>query len=144
MDLLRTAKPKPVPGEYDLERKRVKRERKAIEDGITAEAKRRDKNTCRWPNCKFTGLRIETAHLEHRGMGGNPSLDRTERHKLIALCLRHHAMFDRKTTTDINIEPVTDRGTDGPCAFYETHPETGVMTHVFTEPITFVSETRGL
>jgi hypothetical protein len=142
MDLIRNAPPKPLRGEYRLEQKRLARERKAIEERIMAEAKRRDGGKCRFPRCKYKDLRVETAHLEHRGMGGNPALDRTQRHKLIALCLRHHQAFDSLRTIDI--EPITERGTDGPVAFHEVHPETGRMEHVFTERRHGVSETRGM
>lgn len=131
---------KPQRGAYRLEQKAKARERKATEDKIMREAKARDRNVCRFPKCKWNELRVECAHLEHRGMGGNPALDRTQRHKLITLCIRHHDIFD---TGDIDIAPVTSRGTDGPVAFYEREPETGNMAHVYTERINLISEQRG-
>lgn len=38
--------------------------------------------------------RLEYAHLEHRGMGGNPTGDRTQPEKLITLCFICHGLFD--------------------------------------------------
>jgi hypothetical protein len=141
MTLLGTAPHKPLKGEYRLQQRQTARDRKRAEEKVMDEARRRDHGKCRWPSCKFKDLRVEVAHLEHRGSGGNPSLDRTQRHKLIALCLRHHQLIDLKVN---GLEPIDGaRGTDGPMAFYETHPETGVLTHVYTEPINFISETRG-
>lgn len=134
--------PKPLSGEYRLEQKRRVKERKAEEDRIMAEAKRRDHGRCRFPRCEWKELHVETAHLEHRGMGGNPDLDRTQRHKLIALCVRHHFMFDKQAS--IEIEPVDpERGTDGPIAYWQRNPETGEMVHFYTEPLNYFSETRG-
>ncbi len=132
---------KPLAGEYRLEQKKTARERKAKEDKTMADAKRRDHGKCRWPGCAFKDLRIETAHLVHRGMGGNPAGDRTERHKLIAFCLRHHQAFDRLRTIDV--EPLDAAlGTDWLVAFYRLNEETGRMEHFATEKFIGVSETR--
>ncbi len=132
---------KPLKGDYRLEQRKAQRQRKATEADIMAEAKKRDHGKCRFPRCTFTDLRVESAHLVHRGMGGNPALDRTERRKLIALCLRHHQMLDRLRW--IRIEPVdADLGTDGCCAFYEINPTNGVLEHIATEKLIGVSEPR--
>jgi len=131
--------PKPLKGEYRLEQKKNARHRKAIEEKVMAEAKRRDRGLCRWTGCEFKDLRVEAAHLEHRGMGGNPALDRTERHKLIALCVRHHQLFDH---TKIDVVPIEPRGADGPCEFY-TRMDTGGWALVGRERSIHVPETRG-
>jgi hypothetical protein len=125
--------PKPAKGTHWLEGRKRRADRKAAEDAVMREAKQRDGYTCRWPKCEYMPKkpRIECAHLEHRGMGGNPSGDRTQRHKLITLCVVHHGMLDGP---NYEIEPVTSAGTDGPVAFYRRHQETGVMEHVYTEP----------
>jgi hypothetical protein len=134
--------PKPLRGEYRLECTGKKRSRKLAEDKTMAQAKRRDGNKCRWPRCVYKELVIECAHLDHRKMGGNPAGDKTQRHKLIALCVRHHDQFDGRALPDIAIEPVNAKdGTDGPCAYY-VRGESGRMEHVATEKYIGVSEAR--
>lgn len=138
----RCAKPRPPRGEYDLERKGKKRSRKVAEEKTMAEAKRRDGNKCRWPRCEFKTLHVACAHLEHRKMGGNPLGDKTERHKLIALCIRHHDQFDGRTLPKIDIVPVNaQQGTDGPCSYFVLQ-ESGQWLHVATERVIGVSEPR--
>lgn len=98
------------------------------------EARVRDGNVCRWPRCEFMRHKptVDVCHLTHRGMGGNPAGDRTQRHLLVTLCRPHHGMFD--DTCEIDIEPMDSaRGADGPLCFYK-RSESGRMEHVFTEP----------
>lgn len=143
MDLIRNAQPRPPRGEYRLKQRGKKRSRKLAEDKAMADAKRRDGNKCRWPRCHYKDLAVECAHLEHRKMGGNPAGDKTQRHKLIALCVRHHDQFDGRTVPDIDITPVNSaQGTDGPCVYYQ-RGESGRMEHVATEKWIGISETRG-
>lgn len=135
--------PKPPRGDYALERRGKKRTRKLAEEAVMAEAKRRDGNKCRWPRCSYK-LLVGAAHMDHRGMGGNPSGDKTERHKLIALCLRHHDQFDGRTVPDVDIVPVSaEQGTDGPCSYFQ-RSESGRMEHIATERLIGVSSERGL
>lgn len=56
------------------------------------EAKRRDQYRCRFPlcGCRPLGLRIESSHLAHKGMGGNPAGDRSQASGLVTLCLHRH------------------------------------------------------
>ncbi len=76
-------------------------------------------------------------------MGGNPLGDKTQRHKLIALCIRHHDQFDGRTLPDIDIVPVNSaKGTDGPCEYYQ-RSESGRMEHVATERVIGISTERG-
>ena len=139
--------PKPRRGEYLLERRKAHADRVQAEQDVMQAAKRRDKNTCRWPRCAFAkkGMVIDPAHfVAHRGAGGNPSGDRTRSTgQIVCLCRWHHDQLDKYG--EIKIEPMDPtRLADGPLAFYEQHPETGRMVHVFTESTTYVSETRGL
>lgn len=136
---------KPARGEYRLKQLADRRAHKAAEDKVMAEAKRRDGNKCRWPRCEFKSLRVEVAHTdEHRGMGGNPALDRTQRHKLMALCLRHHAQLDGRTLPRISVDPISSaEGTDGLCAYY-VETESGRWQHVATEKHIGISTVRGL
>lgn len=135
--------PKPERGTARLERLGKKRSRKLAEERAMSAARRRDGHRCRWPRCEFTGLTLAVAHLEHRGMGGNPAGDKTERHKLILLCVRHHDRFDGRAAPDVDIVPVDSRaGTDGPCVFY-VRGESGRLEHVATERWIGVSVSRG-
>lgn len=133
---------KDAPGTVWLDRRSRRAARKAAEDKTMREAKKRDGNICRVPGCEFMSKkpRIECAHLDHRGMGGNPAGDRTQVDKLIALCFIHHAQFDKQMTLDI--QPITKAGTSGPCAWFAPNPETGVMENFVTEKSVGVSEVR--
>lgn len=134
---------KPARGEYRLKQLADRRAHKAAEDKVMAEAKRRDGNKCRWPGCAFKGLHVDCAHLEHRKMGGNKAGDKTKRHKLIALCIRHHDQFDGRTLPEIDVVPTNpQQGTDGLCGFYVRN-ESGQWEHVATEKAIGISETRG-
>lgn len=82
---------------------------------------RRTDKYCRFPwcGCRRFKLTLHVAHLEHRGMGGNPKGDRTAPELLILLCSARHRenaiALDRKT---IRIRPLVAKlGTRGPCAF---------------------------
>lgn len=134
---------KDAQGTVWLEGRKRRAERKAAEDKAMREAKKRDGNTCRVPGCEHMPKkpRIECAHLEHRGMGGNPSGDRTQIEKLIALCFIHHAEFDKQMTLDFHpVDPL--KGTNGPCAWFRADKETGEMVHFATEKSVGVSEAR--
>lgn len=117
--LIRNAEPRPPRGKYRLEQRGKKRERKLAEDRVMQAARKRDGNKCQFPRCEFKDLAVEVAHLEHRKMGGNPSGEATQRHKLICLCIRRHDQFDGRTIPEIDIQPVNAaQGTDGPCVFH--------------------------
>lgn len=133
MPLMGCAQPKPIKGSGWLAIRQRKAKQKATENAIMAAVKGRDGRTCRFPKCEHMPKkpRLETAHMEHRGLGGNPKGDRTQSHKLITFCFIHHGLFDRGL---IEVDAVTAKGTDGPCAFYEKHPETGRFIHVASEP----------
>ena len=49
---------------------------------------------CRWPGCGDTG-NLQLAHLEQRGMGGNPAMN-TMGNSVIA-CRYHHDLLDGRT-----------------------------------------------
>jgi hypothetical protein len=139
----RCAKPRPARGEQRLEVGGKKRERKLAEEKTMAAAVRRDGGKCRWPRCEYKALKVAAAHMDHRKMGGNPSGDKTQLHKLITLCIRHHDQFDGRTIPSIAIEPISaQQGTSGPCAYY-VQDETGKWQHVATERVIGVSSTRG-
>lgn len=139
--MIRNAPAKPLRGEYDLARKArrqdvVSHERKEMQAALD-----RDGRKCRWPRCPFRNkLKADPAHLQHRGMGGNPRKDRTTRDSVIALCRRHHDLFDRG---ELEIEPLTAKGTDGPCEF-AARDESGTPRLVALEKYIGVSVERSL
>ncbi len=96
-----------------------RRAAKNAEDEQMRAARRRDKY-CRFPlcGCKAFALRLEVAHLHHRGIGGNPKLDRTTPDILMLVCSARHKenrmSLDRGT---IRWQPLTDQGADGPVAW---------------------------
>ena len=128
--------PKPAKGTAYLASKERRADRRDAEQREMHAALVRDKRQCRIPGCtgKFRGLELakDAAHIfRHRGMGGNPALDRTHRSDIACLCRRCHAMLDGGL---LEIQPITDAGTDGALAFFRKHEETGSMIHFFTEP----------
>lgn len=70
------------------------------------------------PNRTYLEVKPEVAHLEHRGMGGDPTGDRTQPDRLILLCNWRHKLskfsLDR---SGIKCEPLTDNGTRGRVAW---------------------------
>ena len=98
-----------------MERKSKRQAQKAAELRIMREAKRRDGGKCRVPGCR-RDLPIDACHLHHRGLGGNPSLSRTTRQTVIALCRWHHGLYD---TCRLRIEPLTAQDFDGKCEFWQ-------------------------
>lgn len=99
--------------------KKKKTERKTTERKNMDAARKADKG-CRFPlcGCRKLGLRVEVAHLTHRGMGGNPKGDRTQPDNVISLCAHRHQHGEislHKGTLDIR--PLTPDGTRGPVMF---------------------------
>ena len=119
-------------------------ERKAHERREMDAAKKRDGNKCRVPRCEWMPKkpRIEAAHMDgsHRGMGGNKDGSRTERKKVIALCLVHHGQYD---SGELVIEPLTKWLFDAQCAYHKKNKETGRMEHWATERTIGVSTAVG-
>lgn len=108
---------KPLRGEFLAERRQRSKDKSAAEQKIMRQAKRRD-GGCRYPHCDCHKLKMPIAacHETHRGMGGNPKLDRTTVEQLISLCGRRHDEWDRGL---IAIVP-QDRaiGFNGPADWY--------------------------
>lgn len=140
MALDRCAPPKPMKGAALL----ASRERRAVhvrdEQREMQAAKRRDGHKCRWPSCAYAkrDLPIDACHLVHRGMGGDPKRTRTTRDQIWAACRIHHGLYDRG---EIDVQPLTSAGTDGPLAFYR-RAGSGRLEHVATEVRIGVSVTR--
>lgn len=132
--------PKPFRGVALLERRERRRDLVRHEQREMAAAKRRDHGKCRWPRCEYAKrhLPIDPCHLMHRGMGGDPKGTRTTRDQVISMCRIHHGLLDRG---DLDIQPMTSAGTDGPVAFYR-RLASGRLEHVATEVQIGVSVTR--
>jgi hypothetical protein len=75
---------------------------------------------CRFPlcGCRKHKLPLESAHLKHKGMGGNPKENLSEPEKLITLCRpRHRTLPISMHGAGLRVRPLTKEGTAGPCAF---------------------------
>jgi len=92
-----------------------------------AKVRMRDKWHCRFPLCGCRGpavrtwMRLEVAHLVHKGMGGNPKGDRSTADQMIYLCEHRHqhgGVSLHKGT--LRIVPLTREGTNGPVRFLVT------------------------
>lgn len=99
--------------------KKKKTDRKTKERQSMDVARKADRG-CRFPlcGCKKLGLRVEVAHLRHRGMGGNPKGDRTQPDNVISLCTHRHQhgpVSLHKGT--LRVEPLTTEGTRGRVMF---------------------------
>lgn len=111
------------------ERRRSALKRIQAERDVKDEVRERDQS-CRWPACSccyvaWQGWRLigwaaqEVAHLEHKGMGGDKQLLRTQRQKMILLCKWRHRGPRGIDSKLAKIEPLTKRGTDGLCEFFQ-------------------------
>lgn len=119
------AQKKPVRGTLRIKQKTARKTLVSDEDKIKREAKRRDFHRCRWPHqtleeaARCVMLRVESAHLTHKGMGGDKQLIRTKRELLITQGVQCHDLLDGRVIGGIprRIRFLTDKQADGPCAF---------------------------
>ena len=110
--------PKPRPAIFERHEKRTMlRSHEATEK---AKVRHRDGPKCRWPRCEFAAMkpRLEVAHLDAKGMGGDKQRLRTRADRMIHLCHLHHQGPVSLHSGDLKIQPQTANGTDGPCDFY--------------------------
>jgi hypothetical protein len=111
--------PKPIKGSARLERLERRKAVEAEEDANKAQVRRRDQR-CRWPHCAFCkrykNLIPQVAHVVRaKGMGGDPTLVRSQpQHMMLLDPLTHGEQEAHKR----DVVPLTDQGTDGPCAFF--------------------------
>lgn len=91
----------------------------AFERGQKDLVRDRDK-TCRFPlcGCKRFGLALHVSHSQHKGMGGNPTGDRSAPSRMVLVCSARHreniVSIDQGTLCWV---PLTDKGADGPIAW---------------------------
>lgn len=104
---------------YAEYRAKRKASRQNAERAVKAAIRRRDGIGCRWPDCQFwkRGFRVDAAHLDDKGMGGDPKLIRTQTSTVMRICVQHHTGPESLHSGDLRIVPLTDRGADGPCQF---------------------------
>lgn len=99
--------------------------RKAREMSVKKAIRVRDGIGCRWPGCEFwtQGYRVEGAHLDAKGLGGDPTLARTTSANLIRLCIRHHQGPYSLHSGDLRVVVLTTDGANGPCEFQVRNPK---------------------
>ncbi len=111
---------KPAKGSDFIARKTAKKAIRTHELKVKDEVRRLDRS-CRWPhctNCRTFHPRLEVAHRIAKGIGGDHSV-RTTPENLILLDYLTHQGSDGLEQHRKYVEPLTDLGTRGPCAFYE-------------------------
>jgi len=93
--------------------------RKTKELGTKTQLRVRDGIGCRWPGCEYWkhGVIVEGAHLFDKGMGGDPKQIRTKVELMMRLCKVHHQGPQSIHSGHREIEFLTERKADGPCAF---------------------------
>lgn len=138
-DLRPGALAKPRRGDYRNEVRDRQNTRRTSERKVMDKARRRDSG-CRWPrcDCKARKLLVEVCHERHRGMGGNPKLDRTTTDKLISFCIVRHDDWDQGRIAVVPQDRVI--GFDGPADFYVN--VNGRLELYASEKVIGVSSTR--
>mgnify|MGYP000538321057 CR=1 FL=1 len=103
----------------------LKRKRKQAETAEMQAVRERDK-VCRFPlcGCQRLGFKTEVSHDRHRGLGGNPSGDRTTTQSMVLLChWRHQAGRVSRHAGTLRAIPVDAAlGYDGP-VIWQVHPD---------------------
>ena len=78
----------------------------------------RDDYRCRVPGCMNPRRQLEVAHLEDKGMGGDPTGIRSTPAKMLVLCRDHHQGPKSVHSGHLVIAPKdAELGTAGPCNF---------------------------
>jgi hypothetical protein len=129
--MLSTASPKPAKGSVLIARKERQKAIRAHEDAEKRKVRARDVR-CRWPacpNCAAYKPRLEVAHLADKGMGGDHGRRSTADQMMLLCFLTHQGPHSLHAQTR-RIEPLTSRGADGPCRFWELREEGWTVVHV--------------
>jgi hypothetical protein len=97
----------------------VRAKRRLDEDREKAKVRRRDRS-CRFPLCGCAKLKLplEVSHNVHKGIGGDPTGERSKADQMIYLCAhRHqHGEISRHKGT-VRVRALTDAGMNGPVAW---------------------------
>lgn len=112
-------------GREALRRERARRRRRRVKlvKSAAKDVRERDR-VCRFPKCGCATLGFslkaisEVSHELHRGMGGNPTGDRSTTAGMCLLCKWRHqdARFSLHKRS-LRVRFLTDRGFDGPIAW---------------------------
>lgn len=105
-------------GRAVLERVERRKLTKAAEEAEKRKVRLRDRG-CRWPGCTHQkdGIRLEVAHVVSKAAGGDHGI-RSTVEQMILICYLHHQGPESLHSKDLQIEPLTARGTDGPVSFW--------------------------
>lgn len=114
--------PKPMRGSAKLDRIVRKRKADNREDREKTKVRKRDGH-CRWPHadpdhrelCRRT--RTEVAHINHKGMGGDPQTIRSRAPLMIRVCC--HQGPGSLHSGDRRVQFLSPEKADGPLAFLE-------------------------
>lgn len=113
--------PKPAKGSGLIERKEKRKDVEAAEELQKRIVRLRD-HVCRWPkceNCRRYKPRLEVAHLDAKGFGGDHGY-RSDASEMILLDYLTHQGYLGLEQHGKRIVPLTKDGTNGPCEFYAT------------------------
>lgn len=101
---------------------------KSLENKHKETVRLRDRR-CRVPlcGCDRRGLHLDVSHQTHKGIGGDPSGERSQTLGMVYVCNWRHkeaprVAIDKKTLRWV---PLTDRGSDGLIAWEVRAPELG-------------------
>lgn len=120
--------PKPLRGQHVLDREAARAQYELKLAEATLRAKRLDGFTCRWPEKHKCRGFLEGAHLVDASLGGEPLPE-----NLISLCAWIHRRGPQSIHgKQLRIEPETEAGARGPCAYYR-RDENDVWTCVGVE-----------
>lgn len=119
--------PKPEKGSSLMERRERRRAIVASEEAEKATVRARDRR-CRWPQCEQCRKwqpRLEVAHLDAKGMGGDHGTVSTADAMILLDWLTHQSGPSSLEQHGRKIVPLTDQGTNGPCEFWMHDPKDG-------------------
>lgn len=100
---------KPAKGSYRAEKLAKRAAVVAAQDRAKLAAKVREGYRCRVPGCTWNlqKWRLESAHLNDAGMGGNPDGSRgSERRHYAAICFQHHQGARSIHSGDLRMVPL--------------------------------------
>lgn len=128
---------KPSRTARKIEERKTKLSRRRDEDNAKKEVRKRDK-VCRFPlcGCKRLGLALHASHQTHKGMGGDPTGERSTTAGLILLCGHRHQFgrISRHAGTMKAMPHSSAQGCDGPVSWYvrrDEIPDEAVPTALF-------------
>jgi hypothetical protein len=106
-------------------RERRRNARRTGESNAKKDLRVRDGIGCRWTGCEYwkRGYRVDAAHVEAKGAGGDKQLIRSVLENLIRICVIHHTGPCSLHSGDLRIEFLTERKANGPCAFWRRDPK---------------------